>query len=754
MRDFPLSTGRAPLPRHRTDSEVLAESEGLSLRDYWQVIQRRRWLILVFCVVIVLITAVTIVMLPPVYTAETTLLMERNAPRVLDFHEVQTDQSILDEYDFYKTQFEVLKSRALAAWVIQEQGLEANPLFTGVGKQGPVTWVKAHVQGWVAQWAWGRKIFSPSGPVPSKDHLGSKPALLKTYLAMLDIKPIQRTRLVKIMFHTSDPELSARLANAHAQAYIRQGLRLRLQANEDAQHFLQNKLVELKGRLEQSEASLKEYRRTKKVIAPDEKDNLVVTRLSALSKQLTETEAERIGLEAQLATLRQGDYEALPAITARPTIQTLKQQLAQREGELSQMVTVYKPGHPQLEAAQAQVENIQRKLHEEIRQTVHGLESTYSTALIRERALQDKVEAQRAEVLSLKDAAGQYAILTREVDTNRQLYDSVLQRLKEAGVVSELRVSNVSIIDHAQAPLSASTPYKKALFLSVLVGCLGGVGLALLLDYLDHTFKTPQEIEHALRLPSLGIVPDFSRLHERPRLIRKLTSILPKALTAQQRDEKCVRLPSHALYTVVTEAYRTLRTSILLSQAGEPPQTILFTSSNHGDGKTVSVINTAIVFAQTGARVLVIDADLRRPHCHRKLGIENGRGLTEVLTGQRAPGEAISPTTLRQLSLLRAGSSPPDPAELIGSRKMQELLAALRKSYDFILIDSPPVVPVSDAVLVATLVDGVVLVISRQTTSRQVAKETRARLEYARARILGVLFNRAELPSTDGAYYS
>lgn len=727
MSDFSPSAFRLQRPAETKDTGVLvtsalAEAEGLTLRDYWRVIQRRRWLILLCCVTTVAITAL-IILLRPTYTAETTLLLERNAPRVLDFREVQSEQFVPDEYDFYKTQFEILKSRSLAASVLQEQGLETHALFAGADRPGHVARLWAPIQGWIMQQGWGQQLFSSSRQMQEEDPQEGQAVRIRTYLTMLDIKPIQRTRLVKIVFHTPEPMLSARLADAHAQAYIRQGLRLRLQANEEAQQFLHHKLVELKSRVEQSEAVLKEFRRTNKIIALDEKDNPVVARLAALNKQWTEVEAERIGVEAQLHTIRKRDYEALPAISAHPTVQTLKQQLAQREAELAQLATVYKPGHPHFDAVQAQVDNMRRKLRDEVQKIASGIEGTYNTALLRERALRDKMEEQRTEVLHLKDAAVQYAMLSREVDTNRQLYDSVLQRLKEAGVVAELQASNVSIIDQAQVPLSASTPYKKALLLSALLGLAGGLGSALWLHYLDNTFKTPQEIEPVLHLPALGVVPDFSRLRKR----------------------------QHTLQTVVTESYRTLRSALLLAQPEAPPHTLLFTSANHGEGKTVSVINTAIVFAQTGAQVVVIDADLRRSHCHHMLACENGRGLTEVLTGQSQPEEVIKTTAFPHLFLLSAGSSPPDPAELLGSYKMQELLTALQASYDFIFIDAPPVLPASDAALLSTFVDGVVLVVSREKTAKQTVVAARAALEYARAKIIGVVFNRAELPCQDRA---
>jgi capsular exopolysaccharide synthesis family protein len=571
---------------------------------------------------------------------------------------------------------------------------------------------------------------------------------------MLDIKPTRQTRLVKIAFSTPDPALSARVASAHARSYIRQGIKLRSQTNEEGLHFLEEKLVELKGRLEKSEAALNRYRREREIISLDDKENLVVERLADLNRRLTEAEADRIALEAQIQVIQKREFESLPAIMNSTVVQTLKQQLAQREGEFVHLSTLFKPGHPRIDQVQAQVEDARRQLRQETQRVVKGIESAYQAARARESALRNAMEKQKAATLGLKNVAVEYAILAREVDTNRQLYDSVLQRMKEMGVAAELRASNISVIDKAEPPHTPSSPKKlKSLLLSVLVALIGGVSLAFLLEYLDNTLKTPEELEHYLRLPNLGIVPDFLSLEWRryaPQKLSSLPSRMPSSLASGK--EPALVFSDHS-FSVVKEAYRTLRTAILLSRAEEPPKTILFTSGIHGEGKTVTMLNSAIAFAEMGVPVLVIDADLRRPNCHRVLRMENGLGLTEVLTGQTGPMEVMRPTATNHLFLLSAGSLPPNPAELVGSKKMQEIVASLREQYDYILIDSPPVMQVSDAALLATIVDGVVLVVHSQETPKYVVRDAHARLSYARAKILGVMLNRVNLRSGDYAYY-
>jgi capsular exopolysaccharide synthesis family protein len=771
MKELAPSSFGLSLPSDRGDVEGLSrppviEKDGISLQDYWRVLRKRLYLIAIFCFGTVLATALVISIMTPIYTAESTLLIERHPPQVLNIREVLSEPLLpLDEDEFYKTQYAILQSRTLAAWGIQAQGLEKNRLLTGEGRgEGFVARLWAEAKGWITEQEWARRFF-PSPPRADGDNRpGVKPALIDSYMGMLEIKPLQRTRLVKIAFNTPDPELSAHLANTHAQAYIQQGLGLRTRASEEAQHFLEEKLVGLKRRIETSEAALNRYRRDRKIISLydwdrknislDDKENIVVERLADLNRRLTEAEADRIALEAQVHLIRKRDYDSLPAVINSALIRSLKEQLARLEGEYAYLSTQFRPGYPRLDQLNAQVEESQRRLRQEIQRTVAGIESSYFAADAKEKALRAKMEEQKAAALGLKDASVQYAILAREVDTNRQLYDSVLQRMKETGVAAELRTSNVSIIDQAEPPRAPSKPQKKkSLLLSALMGLMGGVGLALFLEYLDNTLKTPEEVERYLRLPNLGVVPDFLRLDWQRHASRRLPSNPAQIPSSLASGAQLAPVPIKHPLSVVTEAYRMLRAAILLSRAGESPRTVLFTSSIPGEGKTVTAISIAILFSQMGVRVLVIDADLRRPGCHRVLRVENGPGLTEVLTAQREPMEVIRPTSTDHLFLLSAGSLPPNPTELVGSKKMQEVVAALREHYDHILIDSPPVMQVSDAVLLSTMVDGVVLVVNGPETPRHVVRGAHSRLNYARAKILGVVLNRINPRNRDYAYY-
>jgi len=579
------------------------------------------------------------------------------------------------------------------------------------------------------------------------------PGLIDAYIDRLEITPVQGTRLVKIAFSTPDPELAARVANMHAKAYLEQGIELRSHAHDEARHFLQEKLAELKARVEKSEAALNHYRQDRGIVSLDNRDSIVVDRLADLNKRLTEAEADRIGLEAQTRLIHKNEYNALPAVIDNRLIQMLKIELTRLEGERANLATNVQSSDPVLGQFQARVEQTKRRLQQEIQHTVAGIKSAYAAAKQKEDELRAKMEQQKTLALGLNDAAVNYAILAREVDTNRQLYDSVLSHFKEMEVTAALRASNVSVIDQAVPPVKPVRPRKAlSLLLSAVLGLTGGVGLAFIVEHWNNTLRTSQEVERYLRLPNLGIIPDFVSGARRSSLPSQ-----PASPGAQPLDDSAAQagfVLAHDPFSITTEAYRMLRTTILVAQAETPPKTLLFTSGMHGEGKTVTAVNTAAVLAQMGVRVLVIDADLRCSACHTVLGIENRAGLAEVLAGRWVPSDVIRPTVSESLFVLSSGSVPINPAELVGSKQMRAVLASLQEQYDYILIDSPPVMLASDAMLLSTMVDGVVLVANAQRTPKQVVREARTRLTCARAKILGVVLNQLNIRNREYAYYS
>jgi succinoglycan biosynthesis transport protein ExoP len=745
-----------------------AVEEGFDLGAYWRIIRERLWLVVTVFLASILYTVCTVLQIPPLYTAQSTLLIERKAPQALETRgEVNPeDTSYGGDYDYYKTQYEILRSRSLAARVIHDQGLNRAALFSETEKReaGLIGGIWTKVKALAKARSWGeagQKAALPESSAEEKS-LGTEAKLITPYLKILQVQPVRQTRLVKVSFTTPDPDLSAQLANSHAQAYIRYGLELNKQAKGEAQRFLEEQLVELKERVEKSEVALNRYRRDKGIISLSDKENIIVDRLGDLNKLLTEAEATRIGLEAQVRLIRKRDYYSLPTVIENQSIQALRATLAKLEDDYAQISAEFKPEFPQRIQLKEQVEETRQRLNRSVHQVVAGLASEYLAARTKEKELRTKMEEQKATTLRMKDSAVDYAILEREVNTNRQLYDNVLQRMKEVEMAAELRASNTSIIDRAERPTTSSGPGKtRSMLFNAMMGLLGGIGLAFLLDYVDQRLKTLEDVEQYLGLPNLAAVPDFYRVNQRKSMNQN--RLFGKYHAARVRSSKTSNpgpgsdstavVLSPGPFSVVTEAYRMLRNAILLSRAGEPPRTVIFTSAVEGEGKTTTTIKTAMAFAQMGIRVLVIDADLRRGRCHTLLGMENHNGLTEFLAGQRDLEEVIQPTAKENLFIISSGVPPPNAAELVGSSKMAEMLQSLQNNYDCIFVDSPPVMPVSDTIPLSTMVDGVVLVVNGPSTSRKVVKEAQTRLNYARAKILGVVLNRMDPQRGTYSYY-
>jgi polysaccharide biosynthesis transport protein len=545
------------------------------------------------------------------------------------------------------------------------------------------------------------------------------------------------------------------VTTAHVTAYERQQVEMHSQQSEEAQRFLQNKLVDIKEQLQKSEAALNDYRRRKGIIpglmSLDGKDAVVLDRLSDLSKDLTAAQVQRISLEAQVTLIRKHQYSALSMVQNDLTVQDMQRDLDSLYSQEAALSSQFKADYPPLAKLQAQIHELQARVADQIQQAVGAIESQYAEAQEKESELEAEAQRQRQETLNINDAVAQYAILQRDVDTNRDLYNAIMTRMKDVAVSGDIQSTNVSVINSAEVPGGPSSPKKVRALMLALIGGLGiGIALAFTLEFLDNTLKNPEEAETYLRLPNLGVVPEFSSVNGK-------TAYAPRQLM-NGRDSTVLPpgrelVTSHGSYSQVGEAYRNLRTALLLSRAGGPPKVTLITSAMSREGKTVTAVNTAVMLAQLGGRVLLIDADLRRARCHRVLAVDNHLGLTEVLAGSREVREMIRATEIENLYFLGSGSVPPNPTELLGSLKMVETLLLLREHYEYVVIDSAPVLPVSDSLVLAKLTDGVMLVANGAATPRQQVKTACARLEYARAKILGVVLNKVKIHSADYHYY-
>lgn len=751
-RYYPQYISARPTPPPATPDDDLeyyySDREGTKhLRDYWQVILKRlRYMVPIFCGTVVLGFLITIFS-PTLYTARSTLKIEPQSPSFTGVAE-GPNNSGSDRYDYYQTQYALLSGAPLAARVIKNLGLENNPALT-TSRFNLVSWVTGSIERVLKSIA---ALFqSDSGSSgrgrPTTYELGVAPALVGRYRSFLKIEPVKNTRLVDVSFSTPDPRLSQELANNHATAFIQMILENRFNLTQEARDFLQKKLAELRGKVVRAENELNAFRQKHGVVSLEKGENIVVDRLVDLNKQLTQVRSERIQAESLYQMTRNKNPEYLAQVLSNPLILQIKGTLANLETEKGRLSSIYTPEHPRLQELNQQIAEAKRGLASEVGTIVRGIESNYAAARSREQALQDEAKNQQQTALDLKEVGVDYAVLNEEVVVNRGLYENVLKRMNETNVANDLAASNIQIVQRAEQPTSPSSPQlMRNLIIAAFLGLILAVGFAFFLEYMDATMHTPQQVWSGVSLATLGVVPHVRSLSQRyhPMLSDNTASnrLEPGSAVDEVGREIVV---AHDQFSIVAESYRTIRTALMLSQAERPPKVILLTSPCPNEGKTVTTLNLAIALAQSGKRVLAIDADLRKGRCHQLLHRKNHRGLANVLTGDVDVKQVIQETSIKDFYLLPRGSLPPNPADLLMSQRMRDILNELRTLFDFVVIDSPPIIAVSDAAVLSVLCDGVVLVFNGEKTTTPSARRATERLDKVGAHILGVILNAIDI---------
>jgi polysaccharide biosynthesis transport protein len=757
----------------------VSELDELPLSYYWNILAKRRNVILSILLVVFAVGAYSALSATPLYTATAKIKIEPQNPRVMGVGELEP-LGLSGQYDYHQTQFALLKGRPLAARVIMGLDLADNETFTDakIVRPEPVSRVKSWIflslrffSSSVDSLFESEPKTTKSNPTKSTD-VSAKPqpalatsgqlepelsvssGLINQYLGFISVEPIRETRLVNVEFTTPDPALSQALANAHVQAFLRLSLENRFSLTEGAQEFLEQKKVELRQKLEMSEAALNSFERAHGVLSVGKDRNIVVDRLVDLNQRLTAARAQRIEAESLYQTVDNRSYQDLAEVMRQGLVQQIRSNLANLEAESARSAKVFKPDHPRMQELNHQITAAHQALNNEIANVVRGIRSNYVAALARERALESEAAKQQGAALKLRELGVQYTVLQEEVNADRSLYESVQKRLTETSVVNDVAVSNMQIVEKAAKPRGPSGPNVPLFLLaSIASGLFLGVGVAFVREFLDSTVGTPDDVWRSVGLGTLGVVPHLKFLN-RPTYRGRRIKGRKQAASAPVSPMPAKELvTNHGPLSIMNEAYRTIRTSLLLSQAEKPPQVILLTSPSPGEGKTVTSLNLAIALARDGYTVLLVDADMRQGCCHDQLGLVNHEGLSNVLTGGLSLDEGIQETPVNGLSLLSRGARPPNPSELLGSRKMKDILKELRQRFKFILIDSPPVTAISDAAILSVITDGVLLVFDGQKTSTACAQKAVERLDTVRAHFLGVIINAVNLHHPDYAYY-
>lgn len=713
--------GEAPVPvtatahahalvPHRHNVLALAHGQGrpddaaedtIDLREYWHIILKRRWSVLGFLGIVVAVVLVATLLTPSMYRASTTLQIERDSIQVVKVEGLAPVESPNDK-DFYQTQYELLQSDSLAQRVIAQLNLADDPAVKRMQQPSPL----ARLLG-----------FLRPGKAEAGNETAEKTALLRWFKGSLTIEPVRNSRLVRVQFTSRDPAFSAKVANAVAEGFIASNLERRIDATSYARGFLEDRLQQLKAKLEDSEQELAEFAQREQIINIDERQSLSGQQLQAISASLAEAEKQRIEAEAAHRQFHGNAGDASPEVLASELVSQLKKKRAELNADYQDKLQILKPDFPTMQRLRNQIGEIDRQIATESGRIKGSVKSTYDAALAKETMLRARVNEIKAEVLDLQNRSIQYNILRRDADTSRQLYDGLLQRYKEIGVAGGVGTNNISVVDRAAPPDARHSPRLSLnLAIAVLLGLFGGVLLAFLFEHLDDTIKTPEDIERQFNLPLLGIIPKVAR----------------NASVASQQDPR----------SAFAESYRSVRTALQFATDKGVPRTLLVTSSSPGEGKSTTVATLARNFAQLGKRVLVIDADLRSPSLHKLFGLDNSKGLTNYLAGDVRPLSLLQATGTRMLSCLCAGPIPPDPAELLAGPKMANLLSLAAKHFDQVIIDGPPVLGIADALLLGNVAAGTVLVVESGATRRGYARGVVRRLLSARARLIGAVLTK------------
>jgi polysaccharide biosynthesis transport protein len=717
----PVSNGYTSLP-----------SQESMLQDYLRILSKRKWIIAVSALLIVSVVGLSTLRATPVYVAVGSIAINKVDPMMFSLKDSSAGESEYYDPADLDTEVRILKSDLLALQVIRQLNLDkSNGDASGTAGLGLAT--------------------------DSAADTARTSAALANFKGNLQVSLVPNTRIIEIRYRSPNKDLTARAVNTLTSTYVEQNFKTRFESTMQASDWLSKQLVDLQIKVETSQEKLVKYQKEHEILGIDDKQNITTAKLDELNRELTAAEAARMDKEAIYRSIQTNDPEAIssgsadnsnkPSMAGTGLLEKLREQEADLKIQIAQMNTQFGPSYPKLAQLNSQLKEVGSQIQIETKKALSRLHGEYVAAQQRENMLHAALDQQKAEANKLNESAIEYSLLKRDLDSNRTLYEGLLEKLKEAGVTAGLRSNNFRIVDVARVPTSPAEPnMPRNLAYALALGLTTGIGLAFVLEGMDNTVRTPEQAQAISALPSLGMIPLGSRNRgEIPSAKRLALASSREAveLVTQERPK-----------SQMAESYRALRTSLLLTSLGGPPKVILITSALPEEGKTTTSLNCAIVLAQRGTRVLLIDADLRRPSIHKTLGMGPRIGLSNVLTGSSTVEQAIVPSgVLANLFVLPAGTPPPNPAELLGSKNMKDILDQLREQYDHIIVDTPPTLSVTDAVIMSIWADRVVLVIRSGHTTKQALRRARDTLMQVNARVCGVLMNAVDLHSPDYYYY-
>ena len=752
-----------------------AENE-VHLLDYWRAIRKRLWPVLGIVAIVTMLAVVYVARKPDFFEAQARVQVDLEDTGSV-VNQTRPLYGPADDPIYFNTQLQILVSPGLMRRVVRTLDLEHNPdFFKGNPAQQQSTWQTLRRMVGLGSKPPDNGPKTPDqlpltttvAQATAREDLNEAKRLapyVNTILSGLKVEPVKETRgyyketrLIDIKYTHTAPEVTAKVVNAIAETYVFSNLEKRTEANSTTGDFLQKRIAELQQQIRTAEERLVNYAKNNQIISLDPNQNTVVERLAGLNRQLLEAENDRKTAEAAYNAAKVPDAAVALADDGAKQTSEIEGKLVDLRQKRAQLLVDATEEAPEVKEVDQQIGELDRQLKDmrsrKSATLLTNLNTRYQQTLEREQSLRKAFEQQRAQTLSQNEAAINYRIIQQEIETNKSLLNGLLQGAKENDVVLAGKPNNISIVDYALTPDSPVGPNRARTVIAAFFLSIGlGLGLALFFEYLDDTVHSTEEVERVLHLPALAVIPSVGGAARR--------RVLPGTTALQKHSNGNGNGNSELLMNVdgrspLAEAYRHLRTSVLLSTAGRAPKSLLVTSSLPGEGKTTTAVNTAISLAQTGASVVIIDADMRRPRLQHIFDMKGQEGLSSILSSDISEDDML--TMLRHdeasgLSVLTSGPIPPNPAELLGSEQMRRLLAALQANYTHVVIDSPPVSSFTDGVLIASMVDGVLLVVHGGRSSRHIVRRSKQLLNDVGAKIFGVVLNNVNLQSHDYYYY-
>ena len=734
-----MPIAQAPAPQEEDD-------DTLDLRDLWRMVVKHKGLLVSVAIGGLLVALLLSFIKTPLYLATTTVQVDKRAARVVKFAQDADANQDVDERTALGTQLELLKSRVLAERVIDELQLDRQgvPMPTAAAPAGDAAPAGSDAEpeapeatGWQAMMgnlldrikdSYG-KIREPASN--SAERL-NREQVLKAFNDTVKAEQVRNSRMLRVQVENASPQLAARIANSVAEGFIALNLERRMDSSSYAKTFLETQLGLTKAKLEESERKLNEYARSRNILTLDEKTNVLNQTFTEYSTALTKAEQDVIKTDSDYEAIRTAPDTSRQVLESK-TIQDYKAQISKLDQDYQEAGKVYKDDFPKMKQLRAQMDELNSRIKAEVQSILASVRNQAQTAKRQEQLIRSRLQQTRAEIMQAQDRSVDFNLLKREVDTNRELYNGLLQQVKEVGVAGGVETNNIQVVDKAEVPLF---PYKPKLALNAAIGLLAGIvlglGIVFLMESMDDSIKFADEVEKLLQVPLLGVIPK----------VKEKTNLTSLALLVHEDPR------GH-----IAEAYRSVRTALQFSTADGAPRRLVLTSTTKNEGKSTTALALAINFAQMGAKVVLIDADMRNPSVHKYLNLPNTAGLSNYLSGHGKPGEITRMSAIDNLMVITAGPIPPSPVDLLTGPRLGELMDLLEvRGAQYIIFDGPPVLGLADAIVLGNQVHSVLFVAQASQTRKSHIKDAFRRLRMAGVMPCGVVLTKTTAQNT--AYYT